>query len=73
MEGTVVTNVRHYEALRQVGTSLEDIRKGMDEKLTGDLLSLDIRRCLHYLGEITGEVTTEDRLGYIFGRFCIGK
>lgn len=72
-EGTIVTNARHYEALTQVAGSLADIRKGLDDKLTGDLLSLDIRRCLHYLGEITGEVTSEDQLGYIFGKFCIGK
>ncbi len=72
-EGTIVTNARHYEALAQVARSLEDIRKGLDEKLTGDLLSLDIRRCLHYLGEITGEITSEDQLGVIFGKFCIGK
>ena len=73
MEGTIVTNVRHYEALQQVAKSLEEVHRGLDEKLTGDLLSLDIRRCLHYLGEITGEITSEDRLGYIFGKFCIGK
>jgi tRNA modification GTPase len=41
--------------------------------LPGDLLALDIRVALHYLGEITGEITTEDRLGYIFSKFCIGK
>ncbi len=73
IEGTIVTNARHYEALQQVAKSLEDVHRGLDEKLTGDLLSLDIRRCLHYLGEITGEITSEDRLGYIFGKFCIGK
>ena len=42
-------------------------------KLTGDLLALDIRRCLHYLGEITGEITNEDQLDYIFSKFCIGR
>jgi tRNA modification GTPase len=41
--------------------------------LPGDLLALDIRRCLHYLGEITGEISTEDQLDYIFSKFCIGK
>jgi tRNA modification GTPase len=72
-EGTIVTNARHYHALQQVAESLETIHKGLDELLPGDLLSLDIRHCLHYLGEITGEITTEDRLDYIFSKFCIGK
>ncbi|MES1222410.1 MAG: tRNA uridine-5-carboxymethylaminomethyl(34) synthesis GTPase MnmE, partial [Bacteroidota bacterium] len=72
-EGAIVTNARHYGALQQVLLSLMDIRKGLDEKLSGDLIALDIRRCLHYLGEITGEITTEDQLDYIFSKFCIGK
>jgi tRNA modification GTPase len=72
-DGAIVTNARHYQALAKVGEALESIRKGLDELLPGDLLALDIRVCLHYLGEITGEITTEDRLGYIFSKFCIGK
>ena len=72
-DGTMVTNARHFEALRKVDESLQTIRKGLDEMLSGDLLSLDIRHCLHYLGEITGEITSEDRLDYIFSKFCIGK
>ena len=72
-EATIITNARHYDALRQVELSLMDIRKGLDNKLSGDLLALDIRRCLYYLGEITGEVTNEEMLGWIFGKFCIGK
>jgi tRNA modification GTPase len=72
-EGTIVTNARHYHALQQVAASLATIHKGLDDQLPGDLLALDIRHCLHYLGEITGEVTTEDRLDYIFSKFCIGK
>lgn len=73
-ESTVVTNARHHAALQQVADSLQDIRNGMDNNLSGDLLSLDIRRCLHYLGEITGQVETDrDILGTIFGKFCIGK
>jgi len=70
---TVVTNARHYHALKEVEKSLLDIKNGLDNKLTGDLLALDIRRCLHYLGEITGEITNEDQLDYIFSKFCIGK
>ena len=73
LENTIVTNARHYEALQQVDKSLEDIRGGLNSHLPGDLLALDIRRCLHYLGEITGEITNEDQLDYIFSKFCIGK
>ncbi|MBN9383369.1 MAG: tRNA uridine-5-carboxymethylaminomethyl(34) synthesis GTPase MnmE [Chitinophagaceae bacterium] len=72
-EGTIVTNARHYHALQQVADSLAAIHKGLDDRLPGDLLALDIRHCLHYLGEITGEITSEDRLDYIFSKFCIGK
>jgi tRNA U34 5-carboxymethylaminomethyl modifying GTPase MnmE/TrmE len=72
-EGTIVTNARHYHALQQVADSLSTIHKGLDDLLPGDLLALDIRHCLHYLGEITGEITSEDRLDYIFSKFCIGK
>ncbi|WEK36172.1 MAG: tRNA uridine-5-carboxymethylaminomethyl(34) synthesis GTPase MnmE [Candidatus Pseudobacter hemicellulosilyticus] len=72
-ESTVVTNARHYHALQEVAKSLIDIRNGLDAQIPGDLLALDIRRCLHFLGEITGEVTNEDQLDYIFSKFCIGK
>jgi tRNA modification GTPase len=72
-ENVVVTNVRHYQALKEAEKSLIDIKAGLDSGLSGDLLSLDIRRCLNFLGEITGEVSNEDMLGYIFGKFCIGK
>ncbi|HEX8277351.1 MAG TPA: tRNA uridine-5-carboxymethylaminomethyl(34) synthesis GTPase MnmE, partial [Segetibacter sp.] len=72
-ESTVVTNARHYNALRLIHESLLDIRQAMNLTISGDLLSLDIRRCLHYLGEITGEVTNEDQLDYVFSKFCIGK
>lgn len=70
---TIVTNARHYESLNAVYNSLRDILNGLDARLPGDLLALDIRRCLHYLGQITGEITTEDQLDYIFSKFCIGK
>ena len=72
-ENTIVTNARHYHALKEVQKSLVDIKAGLDNKIPGDLLSLDVRRCLHYLGEITGEITNEDQLDYIFSKFCIGK
>lgn len=70
---TIITNARHFHALNEVAQSLIEIRKGMDSKISGDLLAPDIRRCLHYLGEITGEITNEDQLDYIFSKFCIGK
>ena len=72
-ENTIITNARHYHALKEVAKSLTDIKTGLDDKLPGDLLSLDIRRCLHYLGEITGEITNDDQLDFIFSKFCIGK
>jgi tRNA modification GTPase len=70
---TVITNERHLYALQKVSQSLQDIQKGLDEKLFSDLIASDIRQCLHYLGEITGEITNEDQLDYIFSKFCIGK
>jgi tRNA modification GTPase len=72
-ENIVVTNARHFAALTEVSKSLEDIKSGLENKISGDFLSIDINRCLHYLGEITGTVTNEDRLDYIFSKFCIGK
>ncbi len=72
-EGTIITNARHYGALENVLHSLNEIKAGMDNNISGDLIALDIRTCLFALGEITGEVTTEDKLDYIFSKFCIGK
>jgi len=72
-ESNIVTNARHFHALQQLHSTLDDVRKGLNENLPGDLVALDIRRCLQYLGEITGEVTNEDQLDYIFSKFCIGK
>lgn len=72
-EGTIITNTRHYESLAEVKKSLNDIKIALDNKISGDLLALDIRRCLHYISEITGEITNEHVLDYIFSKFCIGK
>jgi len=72
-EATIITNARHYAALQSVLQALYDVRTGMDSGLPGDLLALDIRRCLHFLGEITGEITNEEQLDWIFSKFCIGK
>ena len=70
---TIVTNVRHYEALRLANESLSEVLSGLSNGITGDFLAIDIRRALHQLGSITGEITTDDLLGNIFGKFCIGK
>jgi tRNA modification GTPase len=70
---TVVTNVRHYDSLTKTRESLLEVLGGLDQLVTNDFLAMDIRRALHYLGEITGEVTTEDLLATIFSKFCIGK
>jgi tRNA modification GTPase len=72
-EDTIVTNARHVEALQKLQTTLADVASGIEEEIPGDLLAIDIRSCLHYLGEITGEITNEDQLDYIFSKFCIGK
>ena len=72
-DNTIVTNARHYESLQQIARSLADIKSGLQNNIPGDLLALDIRRCLYYLGEITGEITNEDKLDFIFSKFCIGK
>ncbi len=70
---TLVTNARHIAALEKVQESLKEIINGLTDKLPGDLLALDIKSCLHFLGEITGEITNEQQLDYIFSKFCIGK
>lgn len=72
-ESTIVTNARHYDALRRADESLADALEGLRNGITGDFLAMDIRRSLTYLGEITGEITTEDLLDQIFSKFCIGK
>ena len=72
-EGTIVTNIRHYEALSHAAKAIGDIRKGLEDQIPGDLLAIDLRTALHHLGSITGEVTSDEILGEIFGKFCIGK
>ncbi len=69
----LVTNLRHYQNLLQTNESLTRVLEGMDNQVTGDFLAMDIRQSLHYLGEITGSITTDDLLDNIFSKFCIGK
>lgn len=68
----LVTNIRHLEALQKTEDALIRVLDGM-ETVTSDFLSMDIKQALHYLGEITGAVTTDDLLENIFSKFCIGK
>jgi tRNA modification GTPase len=72
-QDVIVTNVRHYEALKYADDAIDRVAKGLKSDVSSDLLAQDIREVLHYLGEITGEVTTDEILGNIFSKFCIGK
>ncbi|MDD4144195.1 MAG: tRNA uridine-5-carboxymethylaminomethyl(34) synthesis GTPase MnmE [Prolixibacteraceae bacterium] len=72
-EDIIVTNIRHYEILKNAHESILRVLEGLDSGITGEFLSQDIRECLHYLGEITGDITTDEILGHIFKNFCIGK
>ena len=72
-EDAIVTNVRHYEALKNALDSLQNIDEGLKTGLTSDLVSLELRQVLHYIGTITGEISEEEMLGNIFSHFCIGK
>jgi tRNA modification GTPase len=69
----VISNIRHLNALKSASESLSRVAEGLTTTLPTDLLAQDIREALHYLGEITGEVTTDEILGNIFKNFCIGK
>jgi tRNA modification GTPase len=65
--------MRHYAALENALTAIKRVGEGLELHLSGDFLSQDIRECMHYLGEITGQISTDEILGNIFGKFCIGK
>lgn len=69
----IVTNIRHYEALTQAHAAILRVIDGLARNLSGDFLSQDIRECMHYLGEITGQISNDEILGNIFGKFCVGK
>ena len=70
---TLITNARHYSALLKTNKSVSNIKKGLSNNIPGDLLSIDIKEAIESLGEITGEITNDELLGNIFGKFCIGK
>lgn len=69
----IVSNVRHYEALNHALIAIRRVAAGLQTGLSGEFVSQDIRECLHYLGEITGEISTDEVLGNVFKNFCIGK
>ncbi|GAB3253298.1 tRNA uridine-5-carboxymethylaminomethyl(34) synthesis GTPase MnmE [Larkinella harenae] len=70
---TVVTNLRHYQHLSQTDAALTRVLDGLDASTTQDWLAIDLRDALRHLGELTGEITTDDLLATIFSKFCIGK
>ncbi|WP_277466958.1 tRNA uridine-5-carboxymethylaminomethyl(34) synthesis GTPase MnmE [Parabacteroides sp. PF5-6] len=70
---TIVTNIRHYEALTHALTAIRRVSEGLSTSLSGDFLSQDLRECLHHLGQITGQISDDEILGNIFANFCIGK
>ena len=69
----VVNNIRHFEALQNALKAIRRVIDGLDNHISGDFLSQDIRECMHFLGEITGNISNDEILGNIFGKFCIGK
>ncbi len=71
--GTLVTNLRHFQHLTATAEALDRVLTGLDAGVTPDWLALDIRQALHHLGEITGQITTDELLATIFSKFCIGK
>ena len=70
---TVISNSRHYEALMKALKAIKEVNMGLKSEISGDLLSVDIRKSIEHLAEITGEITNDDVLGNIFANFCIGK
>lgn len=72
-DAVIVTNARHFEALSLAHESIDRVNIGLENRISGDFLAQDIRECLHYLGEITGEISNDEILGHIFKNFCIGK
>lgn len=69
----IVTNARHFEALKAAADALQKAKEGLENHVSGDFVAMDIRQGIHHLGSITGEITTDNLLGHIFQNFCIGK
>ena len=73
VNSVAVSNIRHYEALSRALMAIKNVEKGLEENVSGELLSLDLQDCLTALGEITGQITSQEVLNQIFSKFCIGK
>ena len=71
--GTIISNARHYEALVRAKEAIGRVQKRLDEQVSGEFLSMDLQDCLTALGEITGQITSQEVLNNIFAKFCIGK
>jgi len=69
----VVNNIRHFEALQNAHRAISRVIEGLDTGISSDFLSQDIRECIYFIGEITGQISNNEILGNIFGKFCIGK
>ena len=72
-QSTIVTNSRHLEALEKALLSLNLANTGLETNITGDFIAMDIRQAMYHIGSITGDISTDDLLGNIFSKFCIGK
>lgn len=72
-QDVIITNMRHYQALERAKSAIERVIDGLNNQISGDFLSQDIRECMYYLGEITGQISDDEILGNIFSKFCIGK
>ena len=70
---TIIANARHHEALLKTSEALEKAASGLEDGTTGDFIAMDIRQAMFHLGSITGDISTDDLLGSIFSKFCIGK
>jgi tRNA modification GTPase len=70
---TIIANARHHEALLKTSEALEKAANGLEDGTTGDFIAMDIRQAMFHLGSITGDISTDDLLGSIFSKFCIGK
>ncbi len=70
---TIISNMRHYEALQRALSAIERVQAGLAAEVSGEFLSMDLQDCLQHLGEITGRITSQEVLNNIFSRFCIGK
>ena len=70
---TIISNIRHFQSLQDTKESLSDVKYGLNIGTPSDLIAIDLRRALSHLGEISGEISTDDLLESIFSNFCIGK